>query len=112
MSKDYQKMNSGKFTGEVKNIKLAEVEGNKGYAFLTISADVPIEDGRVILYSVCFEGSQDVWNCAKQIVKGDIVEFGGYFHSRKQTDDRYKNDKGKPSVNWIPQLVLQHLIKV
>jgi hypothetical protein len=83
MSKDYQKINTGSFSGEVKNIKLAEVEGNKGYAFLTISTDVPIEDGRVILYSVCFEGASDVWTCAKQIAKGDFVEFEGYFHSRK-----------------------------
>jgi len=104
------KNNSFEGIGDVMQIKFgkSQKEGGGAYCFLTVNVDVPEEEGSVPINCVAFENTDiKLWSVIEQLNNGDCIEISGYLHARKQTDDRFKDESGRPASWWAKQLVLK-----
>jgi hypothetical protein len=97
--------------GDIRKIKLGVPRpGNTGYCFMRVVFDVPSGNGDVEFDVVAFENNfKRQWEDIEQLTEGVCVYIEGYFQTRKQTDDRFKNDSGMPFVSRYPQLVVEKI---
>lgn len=98
--------------GDIRKIKIGRSAraGNVGFCFLKLVCDVPTESGDIELDAVVFETKiKDKWPEIEQLTEGSCVYVEGYFHVRKQSDDRYKNENGAVFIGRYPQLVVEKI---
>jgi len=84
------------------------------YAFLNlITMSSGYNSTKLIMSAVCFERElKNKWQMIDGLVKGDYVEVKGYLQARRQTDNRYTDNDGKPSVRYVNQLVVEDINKL